>query len=57
MLIDALVFSQIGLGPAVLLFLLEVVFLIGLAVHLGVDYVTILLMRLFEGFRPGRGKD
>ena len=47
--IDVLVFPGLSWG-ALPVFLLEVVFLIGLAHHLGVDSVVVLLNRIFNRY-------
>lgn len=49
-LIDVAIFQVLPWYAAMMIFLLEIILLIGLASHLGVDRVVVLLSRLFDKY-------
>jgi len=49
-IIDVVIFQVLPWYAAMMIFLLEIILLIGLASHLGVDKVVVLLNRIFDKY-------
>jgi len=54
---DAILFSHIGWAGSLAIFLLELIFLIGMAKWMGIDIVVVLLQRLLDKYLADKSKN